>query len=286
MKNFVIFLLCLIIVGFAGSASAEPFYFNADRTGGFDEAIELRVLNGNAGVYSSTVDIGGGLNSDALDNGDNFTENFNLNIYGYTTVDNKQVQFYDTDKHLSAYTSDVAGSTASITGYVDNYADGDGTLITAGNVTKDLLSKDNFAIVFDTSSGYLTLADAGDNIIGTFLIGGGGGDFISNSNGTPTSDVGLSLVAVSLTSGYFYTGTGTDYSELLDTDGTLVIALSDSSINIEAVAAGKDGNSLELEMLDNGTTIRVAVVPEPTTFVLFGVGMLFASGMIRKKQSV
>lgn len=283
MKVFKHLLLCLIFFGVTGTAHAfTNFWFNPDGDG-FGGAVETQLLNAITGNYITDLDLGGGASSTELDAGDTFEESLQYQIYGYLQEGALLPDFLT--NQLSAKSTDASGNDALVNGIVDEYIDGDGVAITAANATAELLAEDNFSIAFGIGSGYLTMRDVSDDIVGIFQIIGGGGDFISGVNPTPTSDVGLTLIATTLDTGWFFTETGIDFATLLGTSGNLVIGVGDGSVNVETVTGNVAENSLALSLTENGTTYRINVVPEPTTFVLFGLGLLFTAGITRRKSA-
>jgi len=275
MKKILVGLLFSIFLC-STSAVAVPFYFNPTGVGGFGSAIEMDVIYAVSGAYNVNLDLGTG---GELDAGDTFTETLNSIINGYLPTSTGA--FNSFSPTLSAFTSDATGASTTMSGIVASYIDGDGTAITATNASAALLSNDNFSIGFGLGSGYLTFEDGVSNRIGTFAIVSGGGDFIANNNATPTSDVGLTMVATDLNFGYFFNAAGVDYKTLMG-QNNFIISLADSSVNVTSVT-GASTNSLQLGLTDNGTSIQFSTVPEPATFILLGLALLCMAATGRKR---
>lgn len=298
MKKLILTILLLSFGAF--SVNAAPIWFDADGSGGDYTPVRITELSGEAtSSYFTAVNFGG---DSTLGNGDTFTEDFILGIGSGFFDDNDPA----TNDKVSDY-PDEAGSfnpslwaTISLTGTVFNYNDG-GTPTTVSDVNTTILD-DTFELDFDPGTAGVSVyynADYANNAdfnLGVFDVIDGGSDLFQNVNGTLTSDVGISLIENTLAANVFYVDNGgvmgADISTLPYED--VLLALADSSVNLTGFFAEsfKDmttgdevfTGTVNILVEDNGTDIEFQPVPEPSTIILLGSGLLGLAYVGRKRR--
>jgi len=298
MKKLVLLMMLL----FAGaSVNAAPIWFDADGVGTDYDAVLITELSGTAtSGYFTTVDFGG---DSTLGEGDTFTEDFIVRINEAYFDDNNPL----TNDKVADY-PDEAGSydpslwaTISLTGSVINYDDG-GTATTVADVATTILD-DTFELDFNLSVGGVKVYYDADYAVapapftlGTFDVVDGGSDLFENVNGTLTSDVGLTLLDNTLSAGVWFVDNngvkGADVTTMPYDD--VLLALADSSVNLTGffpvpvldnlgeVVGLTDFVNILIE--DNGTDIEFEPVPEPSTIILLGSGLLGLAYVGRKRR--
>ena len=280
MKKLAIILVLLVLSSVP--VGAAPFLFDVDGDGDSSNAIEVNLFQADSDEYfDAVVDLG---IDGALGNGDIFTDNYSLNIlYSENTSGSANHVF-----GIGSFTATMT----NIKGEVKNYDDG-GDATTAADysgIDNDTWDLEFYAGDAVAGTGIATITYNGDDI-GTFLVKAGGTDspFTEDSNGTITGSTGITLVALELTAGYWYTTGGIDMSTI--DPQSLIIGLVDSGANLEEVSGDvgdpddETDDQLTLTFSDNGDTIRISTVPEPATFALFGFGLLGLAAISRRKNA-
>lgn len=281
MKKLSIVLLLLVFS--IAPVYADPFLLDLDHDGDLTNAIEVNLLQADSVAnFFVVIDLGA---DETLGAGDTFTDSYFLNIL-YSEDQGGSANYY-----FDANNLEFTASIDDIKGEITNFDDG-GTSTTATdvNLDDDTWDLDFYAGDEVAGEGVATLTYDGVDI-GTFLVTEGGTDspFTADTNGTVTGSTGVTLVALSLAADYWYTMGEVDMSTV--DPQSLVIGLVDSGANLEeATGQINDPNdltddTLTLELSDNGDTIRISVVPEPTTFVLFGLGLLGVAAISRRKNA-
>jgi len=278
-KRMLGFLSSLfLLIGITGSASAyglQDWYFDIDGAGGQDAVLISEFFDL---VSPNLVD------TDYTDGAT--TYNFvNYGVASFYGHDGGSPFPTDGDYQLNAiYTfygdADLTDGTNSFTG---------GT----------------FEIWFDDGSGYdyatagdaATYYGANDGIkIATFDLVSGEGTI--NPSGIPNGQLTISYEASEILAGYFFSPDMTDLSTL----DPISLTLGFSTTNASWVENPSD--TVEAELTDyasyggvvpnnpptdfwlsaNGQ-LRIDIVPEPTTMLLFGIGLLGIAGISRRKVS-
>lgn len=267
----------------AGTAQATTIGFDPDASG--DPQLVDVFQWDTIGAYVITTDLGA---DNTLNDGDTFTETFRMGLLtteqpagsatvGYSLGGLPQQSFVYFD--------------ISLQGFINNYSDGGDGPTTGADPSG--IGNDIFDIVFtggtfnifydpDQSSGSANVAN--DVNIASLLFAAGGADNFSFQNATATADLGLTLLFDTIAAGvWFDSDLVTDLQAAVDKD--LVLALGDSSVDLEGVSSnGTD--LLFLTVSDNGTTMRVAVVPGPAPLALLGVGLLAGVWTSRRKAKL
>lgn len=300
MKNkLTIFLAGLfLLLGTAGSANALPWSW--DLTGTGYEAIGGQVTDGGMTVNftndlgaassigtSTLIEQGVGVDG-ILNNGDVFTELGFLNVLD---ADNTGILFRNTTtgNFVNAYFA-FDGLSGTVTNY-DNGADGlDTTLANYSSTAGNALSDDSWDLAFtpgvgtmtiyldddlDPTNGAVELATlsllAGEGSSPEFVLGQGEGRF------------GLIAGFQTVRDDFWSFTDGTDFNEWLTTYGANSIMLTSFNLGATFRGVSDDGINLDFEVLNEGS-FQVSAVPEPTTMLLFGVGLLGLAGISRKKK--
>ena len=154
--------------------------------------------------------------------------------------------------------------------------------------------------VYGTSTGIYG-ADQG-TLIATFQILAGGGGNV-DASGSPINNGQVTVLAKAstpggLTSGYFFSADGTDLStqDLLSfaftnantvaaPTATLVSEVGCQYAGNAAACAGGFSNSSSAFFVSNNGQFKLAEVPEPGSLALFGIAMLGAGVVSRKRAS-
>ena len=127
-----------------------------------------------------------------------------------------------------------------------------------------------------------------DTYVAALSITDGGTDAFDSTNSTPTTDFGVDLVFTDIESGYFFVYDGLDYVELTEylaeNPTYIAIALADSSIDVSSIVYDQTADQYVITVEDNGTEIELAVVPEPSTIILLGAGLLGAGFYTRRRK--
>jgi hypothetical protein len=155
----------------------------------------------------------------------------------------------------------------------------------------------------DFGSSYATASDSDSSFYGandgtpiaTFDLVSGSGAILTD--GLPNGTFSINYEATNITAGYFFMPDGTTDLSTLD---PITLTMGFTTTNASAVGNPTDGLVSELMdyagltdvpendpptdfWLASGGQFRINVVPEPTTMILFGVGLLGIAGITRKK---
>jgi hypothetical protein len=286
MKLFKLLLIGMFLMGTTSIAMASTIGFNPDGSG----AVTIDKLSGQVvSNYNVTTQLG---TDGVLDSGDTFTEAFTLGI-----------SFGDLGGVHKAFYSYVNGNPvlyAVATGITGNITDFSGPTDTTNGATAanpNNILNDSFKIqitggtisLYYDSTGAMSSASP----LGTFDVPSGiSTDYTPGGNSTLTATVGLNLLSTSLASGVWFTpnASGTDVTT---TANPFLIGLGDSSNNLIAFTGDDNGtpnnltdDSLTATVQDNGTTAQFSAVPEPTTLVLLGLGLIGMAALGRKKVTL
>nr|WP_320193829.1 PEP-CTERM sorting domain-containing protein [uncultured Desulfobacter sp.] len=282
MKKLAIILFLLVFSSIPVGATPFLFDLDGDAAGMSSNTIEVALFQADSAEYfDAVVDLG---DDGVLGNDDIFTDSYSLNILYSEDSGGSATQIFS----LGSFTASIS----DIKGKVTNYSDG-GDATSASDysgIDNDTWDLEFYAGDEVAGTGVATITYNG-SVIGRFLVTGGGTDspFTANTNGTISGSTGVTLVALELTAGYWYTMGGVDMSTL--DPQSLVIGLVDSGANLESVSGDvgdpddETDDQLTLTFSDNGDTIRISTVPEPATFALFGFGLLGLAAISRRKNA-
>jgi hypothetical protein len=285
MKLFKLLLIGMFLMGTTSIAMADTIGFNPG-----NGAVTIDKLSGQV---TSNYDVTTQLGTDGvLNDGDQFTENFTLGITFGDLNGSHAVQYgYNSNGFLPSVYAVATGITGEITQFVGN-----GTDTTAAN--PDNILNDTFKIALTGGSISLYYDSSDDGVLngtalGTFNVTGGlSTDYTPGGNQTLTATVGLDLKSSSLTPGVWFVpdANGTDVTTL---NVPILLGLADSSNNLVAFSSSDGGtpndptdDSLTVTVQDNGTTAQFSAVPEPTTLVLLGLGLIGMAALGRKKVTL
>ncbi len=266
-----------------------------------DFTLDLSAINPDFGTYTNVTDINYDsilkpnteitqyLGADnVLGNGDTFSETGFMNLSSISATppgfpidlydDTNMVQYY-----INVYYEDITGS-------ISNYSDGG---------TPFDLTDDTWNYTFDTGSGtvgwYLdTDLDPTNGTSGAVLTGsiiplssGTADGFLSGAGSSSNWDITVEVD--SALAGLLLDSEGNDLFDLFgDNDWLLTITTGDTTIQQSIFNPGPDGvagggDDYFTFIGDTGDQTVVAVVPEPGTMVLLGLGLIGIAGVSRKK---
>ena len=295
-------------LGLAGTAGAVEVLFDADAGGpefgvpGMDyKPVEFFKLD-SVSNYNVNVDLGA---DGVLGVGDVFTESITYRLTQTADKDGNLVWTYNFKPGGGGTpTGTFVFFEVELRGVISSYDPGSDapTSLACLGLGTCTVNDDIFGLSFDSSLGavhglpiggsvkiwYDGNADlVGDMLIAELNVLDGGADNFSFDNPTATSDIGVLLSFLSAQPGAFkYASTGTDFADLLGM-GEIILAVADSSVNLEGVGgvpagAGDGDDLLVLTVSDNGGTARV--VPEPVSAALVGLGLLGIGGLAQRRR--
>ncbi len=262
-------LLVAVFVLWGANSFAIGLYFDANQDGNItseEYVYSLRADSAETVIYQDAT------NGVVLD-GDMAQEEFSALIqqfyYGSNSWEYNDITQYGYSIYSSALTS---------------YAvDSDGTTWGVEYVVGQELTL--FIDADFTDGAYNSLVDT---YVATLSITDGGTDAFDSTNSTPTTDFGVDLVFTDIEAGYFFVYDGLDYVELTEylaeNPTYIAIALADSSIDISSIVYDQAEDQYVITVEDNGTEIELSVVPEPSTIILLGAGLLGAGFYTRRRK--
>jgi hypothetical protein len=217
---------------------------------------------------------------------------FNPSGTGYGAATTINIQEYFDITGTAAITNDYNTLTFGETGNFIALTH-DGGVAPAGGVISPSLSATftatgNIPAIpnggFDFSTGTLTVLDGFSNVIGTFDLVSGSGALL---NYAPNGEITTNFVADSLASGYWFAPDGTDLSAWTQTNNSPILSLGIATTNASILSTptpttDAQGRLATFSVSDNGQ-FRINVVPEPTTLLLFGIGLFGMAAIGRKK---
>lgn len=286
--------ILLVIASFflvATTSFADPLWFDYDGAGG-DSVVLLDQLRGAARTaYFATQETD---SSGDVFVGAEFTEDFVLNINEAFQYLGGVVKEYPTVAGASPLTKALWADT-SILGSVNGLGAPGEYSIQFDSGTVDFYRTDAFVGPGDPTD------PINGTLIGSFIVTGGGGDSVRWDNPTATLDFGVDLLATYIAEDvWFMDNSGVQGNDIYDStvggyftaaSDLFFFSLADSSINLLSASDIMNGDAnndpyeyyREILFSDNGTTAQFGTIPEPTTMVLFGLGLLGLAGIGRKK---
>lgn len=296
MKNkLTVFLAGLfLLLGTAGSANALPWTWDLTGTGYTaagaqvtDGGLTVNFTNdlGAASATGTTTLIDQSFGGDGiLNNGDVFTE---LGFLSVLDADNTGLIF--NGGAANAYFA-FEGLSGTVNNY-DNGADGlDTTIDNYSPTTGNALADDSWDLDFIPGVGTLAIyldddlnPDNGALELATFSLLAGEGDSPVFVLGESEGQFGIVGGFQTVLNDFWSFTDGTDFDDWLTTYGANSIWMSSFNLGATFQGVSDDGTNLEFQVINEGS-FQIAAIPEPTTILLFGVGLLGLAGVSRKKK--
>lgn len=271
-----IFVMTLAALLFAGSAWAYTSWswnlgtigYTATSASGPASVLNFKELLNftNAGDFPVKAQITQNLGGDFLSNGDTFTEFGALGVIAFDSN-----PFFLTTESKQAY---IYYEFEGLSGYIDNVVLGPDTTydihFTPGVGTISLKATDDLTLgTFDYTLATFSLLQAGST---GFLLNEG-----ADLNGAFSFTIGLQTVLPGFWS--FDGISGEDYLTLYGKD--YMLGLADVNARILHIQNGEDELLISVE---NSGTMRHQPVPEPSTMLLLGIGLLGLGAVTRRKN--
>jgi len=267
-----IFLMLLISNNVSAQQFLEDWYLDIDGPGGYSPIQINEYFDTTGSSYINNTLLGGG-------------PSFSFEEWGFFathTHDSGTLYPWISDYELTAIfhangTGTLGGSINFDDGYLEIYVDNSTDY---GNIT----SSSTPGVYYGANDGIL---------IASFEVVSGSG--IVDTTGIPNGEVTVVFESTYIRPGYFFDENMNDLSNL-----PLYWVLGYSTTNASWVQNPRDELVTELENFSGQTVnndppndlvisgngqYRLAVVPEPATFMLLGAGMLMVGTFIRRKKS-
>ncbi len=284
-----------LLVGAVGSANALPWSWDLTGTGYTATGTSVTGYTGTTvnfindlGAVSATETtstiaqaLTGGLDDTVLDNGDTFSE------FGFLSVldaDNTGLLFSTGGGPANAYIA-----FEGLTGYVYNYNNGGDGDTTLANYT-DKVANDSFNLAFNPGIGSISIY-LDDNIdptdgalqVATFsLLAASGSSPSFAFAGAAEGQFGMVAGFQSVLDGFWSFSDGTDFDDWLTMYGPNSIVMSSFNLGATFQDVSDDGTNLLFSVLNEGS-FQMSAIPEPTTLLLLGFGLIGLAGVSRKK---
>lgn len=272
-----IFVMTLAVLLFAGSAWAYTSWswnlgtigYTATSGSGTSSVLNFNELLNftNAGDFPVKASITQNLGDGFLSDGDTFTE---FGALGVIAFDSNPF-FFKTATNQPAY---IYYEFEGLAGYIDN--------VVLGPVpTYDIHFTPGVGTISVKATDDLTLATS-DYTLATFsLIQAGSTGFLLNEGAERNGAFSFTIGLQSVLNGFWnFDGiSGEDYLALYGTD--YMLGLADVNARILDIQNGENELLLSVE---NSGTMRHQPVPEPSTMLLLGIGLLGLGAVNRRKN--
>jgi hypothetical protein len=297
-KKLIGFLLSILFVfTIAGSANALPWSWDFTAVGdgttlgyvgspvgssivNFNNF--MGVINRNAVPTQIVQSFTGGADDTVLDNGDTFSEfgfietiNIDANAAFFADANGRKDAVYIEFSNLSGYITDYdAGSNAPTTlaNYSTNFADDSFNLhfLPGLGTIKMYLDQD-----VATTGGITELASF------TLLNGAGTSpDFFLGQ--AAEGQFGIQLGVASVAPGFWKLADGTSFEDWMNTYGIPSIFFESFNLGATFKSVSDNGSDLLINVFNHGD-FQMSAVPEPTTLILVGFGLLGLAGITRRR---
>ena len=303
-KMSALFVACASVALMSGAAEAVPYavVFDADASGstyaaqtiyGYDlEAAQTQNVNGKTVDFVTAQSLGA---DGVLGNGDTFTENITLVVLNGVDANGTAIN------SASGYYTGGGFATPSnlkvdiaLGGSISNYSDG-GTATTASNAATIL--DDTYTSSFTSGSAKMYVDtnnnnqyDLGETVVAEYTLTAAGDISLTGSvfAGGVGSVVSFAFTQTSANSDYYAEAAG--YEEFFESVASgLFITMEQGGIvyvtdAVEGVTS-TDPDEILIGWRETGFDADFEAVPEPSTMLLMGAGLIGAALIGRKKSA-
>lgn len=298
MKKISIMLIAFsFLLLSSGAAFAMSFHWDVSTVG--STASGTPSANGGAAVNvpddfttsggsSINQTFTGGADDNRLDDGDTFTEFGGLNVISTGQFPG------DLPFLLDGGSTNLYISYTGLSGSISNFVDG-GLESTVANGAAGLAG-DVFDLTLDAGVGeiYFYIDDdltpnssAGEIVVAELTLTQGVGTAPEFILGNAEGQFGFVGEFTSVRDGFWNTGlfgdpTSKDFDDILTDLPVLAASFNLGATFVSATDAANGG--IDIAVTNEGS-FEVSVVPEPTTMMLFGIGLLGIAGVSRRKSA-
>lgn len=291
MKKFLLLFFATFLV--CGTANAVPIYWDLEGTGfsATGGTVVGSIVNypldmTTSGYSQITQSLTGGTDDTILDEGDTFSEFGAVTVLSANTSSTEKAILFD-GGNSTAY---VVFS--GLTGSIYNYNDGGTPTSDASGITDD-----TFQFTFDPGVGsidfYLETDDDLDpttnatHLASLTLLEGEGYSPFDVGGTFPEGDISLSAGFTWVKDDFWFLEQGLtdiDFNDFMDTYGIPSIFATSFNLGATLQSDPQDVNGDILISVTNEGSFIFSAVPEPTTMVLFGIGLLGFASISRRRS--